>query len=215
MSEERKSWHIHFNPCGIMAVEGFPLKRCTIDCKQANAMCFAKGAQKMAEYLLKEGTIDTERRDFRADFVNRIGEKVVDLEGNIVRLSRSNINSLVDSVVQKAQEIVTAINVCIEHTRPIPEDYIDNCSSEKREALFRLSELQDQAESFRGSREQAEELIEQMKTALGRAIELDLDEFGLVTRWALGYGLGERVLAKRGIPIRIVPTQPGVLIEER
>lgn len=215
MSQERKNWHMYFTPCGMAAVEGFVFKRCPVACEEIQALCFVKGAHKMAGYLLNGSTIDIERRDFINDFITRIGATVIDLEGNTMRLSQGNIDSLVDSVVQRAQEIVRAINICIEHTSQLSEDHIDACPPEERETFFGLEELIAEAESFRGSKEQAEQLIGKIRAALERAIDLDLDEFGLITRWAIVYGLGEKVLAKRNIPAGIIPIAPGVLKREK
>jgi len=206
----KERWHMYFNPCGGQPVNGFEFRRCFPACIKTKALCLASGAFQVAGYLLDGSTINIERNDYRSFLRTELGKRIVDLEGNVVVLSPENIETLLGSVMQRAQAVFDAIKTCVERTIQLDDEYIDNCSPEQKEVLFKIEELSEQAGKFRGTKEQAEELIGKIRANLERAIELGLDEVGLITRQALAYGLGKEVLKKHNIPVGVIPTEPGV-----
>lgn len=212
MSAERENWHMYLNPCGSQPVRGFALKRCFPACEERpKPICLASGAFQIVGYLFRGSTVETERRDYKDFLRGNLGQVVVDLEGNPVTLTFDNIDSITDTAVARAQGLLLAANRCIEMTRPLSEEYYTQCTDEQREVLNRMTDLNDEAGRFIGNREQARELIDKMRVTLAKAIELDLDELGLVTRQAIAYGLGEQVLEKRGISADVIPTKLGKL----
>jgi hypothetical protein len=201
---------MYFNPCGGQPVNGFEFRRCFPACIKTRTLCLASGAFQVAGYLLDGRTINIERNDYRSFLRTQFGQRIIDLEGNIVVLSQKNIETFLDSVIQRAQEMFDAINLCAERTIQLDDEYIENCSPEQKEVLFEIEGLSEQAGKFRGTKEEAEELVGKIRANLERAIELGLDEVGLVLRQSLAYGLGKQVLEKRDIPVGVIPTETGV-----
>jgi|GEM_PF-6615717 len=215
-------WLRFFNPCGGEIVSGYRFERCFSACIKekcvggAGAICLSSDAFQMAGYLLRGNTIDEERRDYQYFLGLQIGRKVVDFEGNIIVLSGENLEILMDLVTQKAGEITQAINTCIGTCVDYPkkefQEYFKGRSRKQRAVFVRFLTLLEQCDNFSDSGKEAQKLIERMRATLKRAIDLNLDELGLILRGALYYRVDE-VLLKRGIYTRIIPSQIDVSLK--
>lgn len=214
MAGERQNWYPYFNPCGGQPAEGYVFKRCFEDCQKGGANCLPGKAWQMVGYVVKEGSsMRQERADFAPYLKSMMGRKMVRMDGTPITLAPDNFNELLDETVTRADLVLNAMSVCTEKTIPLTPEYLDKCTHEQRQVLDRMQGLSQRARRgfVYASQLKVEEFVGEMKETLGKAIELDLDDLGLVTRQALAYGMGERVLAKRGIPVGSIPTQVGKL----
>lgn len=214
MAGERQNWYPFFNPCGGEPVRGYALRRCFEDCQRGGANCLPGKAWQMVGYIVNEGSsLRQERTDFASYLRSMMGRKMVRIDGTPVTITRDNFDELLDESVTRAESILGAMSICTEKTLPITPEYLEKCTTEQREVLDKVQGLSQQAsrDFAYAPQEKVEAFVDEMKATLGRAIELNLDELGLITRQALAYGLGERVLAKRGIPVRDIPIHVGRL----
>lgn len=209
MSTERKNWLTSLNPCGGQPAEGFEMKRCFPACEQTKALCLSSGAFQIVGYLINGSSVTTERQDFKDFLRGSVGRIIVDLNGNAIRLTRENFDFLLEATVERAKNLLELIDQCIENTFPLTDDYLCECTDDQHGVLDRIFELNKLARKLTGTDEQAEQLVQEMRETLQKAIDLDLDEFGLIVRQAISYGLGERVLTKRGISTGLIPKKIG------
>ncbi len=215
MAGERDNWYKFFNPCGGGDIAGYVFRSCHDACSQGGINCLAGKAYQMAGFVLKDGSSvsEQETNDFLLYLNSMLGKTMVRLDGTTVTLTQDNFDELLKETARRARTILRAIRISPEQTRPITDEYLEQASPEQRDILQNLAALSIRARSefVHAPQSQIERFVEQMRGSLSRAIELNLDELRPVTMLAINYGLGERVLAKRGIPIAGIPTRMGTL----
>lgn len=191
---EQKAWAMYFNPCGIEPVNGFVHQTCVSpDCMRVH--CMSKGAYAMARYLLgKETDIEEEKSEFENHLKsNMLGKEIVRVSGETVRVSTDNISQIVDEVAQKAETIAQETDMCVRMSTPLSEEYLANCTPEQRDALDRLGDKAKFLGSYEGGKYYANIHETETQKIVEEALDLGLGGLGLIARYAIGFGLGDRV----------------------
>lgn len=191
---EREAWAMYFNPCGIEPVNGFVHQTCVSpDCMRVH--CMSKGSYAMARYLLSgESDIESEKREFENHLrSNMFGKEIVRVSGETVRVDAINIPEIVNEVAQKAETIAQEVDMCVRMSTPLSEEYLANCTPEQRDVLDRLGDKARFLGSYQGGKYYANVHEVETQKIVEEALNLGLGELGLVARYAIGFGLGDRV----------------------
>lgn len=193
-NQELNPWYMYFNPCGIEPVNGYVYQTCNAaGCHRFQ--CLAKTAYLMAEYVLRDGTsVDNEKAEF-ADHLRTelLGEAVVALSGATTRVNRQNIEPIAGEVAKKAQAIIDEMALCERMSTPLTEDFLAQCTDAQREVMNRMASKAFELENFRGNRTEAMGDVQEMKEIVQQALDQGLEDIGLIARYAIGFGLGEKV----------------------
>jgi hypothetical protein len=193
--QEKELWLQCFNPCGVETVNQFIHSTC-VSGECSRTMCLSKAAFLMASYILvNDSSLEMERDSLSMYLkLKRWGDDVILVNGEKEIVGRDNLNIILDEVVSKADNILREVELCVRLSLPITREYWEKCTSSQKDILTRIREKVLELESYSGDQYNAAIEERRMSSLLKRALDLGLGELGIVAKYAILFGLGNRVI---------------------
>lgn len=184
------SWLPNFNPCGLKLVGDYGNKFCT--CPECNQLpCLRQASYLTATAILKSHTVLTEN-SISTDYTQTlVGQRFIDINGQIIEVKPQNISHLTDAVVLLANEIVSGIKSCVRNTLPFSPEDIHKLPIEEQKIFFSLAVLSKNLKNFHGTEAEARQLAVEIQDKLKLALEHNLGRFDLIASMCLIFGLAD------------------------